>query len=109
MKGAEVKVNTLIYSMWDKADDILKSFELTEAQAKEYETVKGKFNSHFIKSRISFSRGQNSYLPNCMPWQNIVNIAGRNDQRPLSGTATGCNSVKETTVRSRLNSGKGHS
>ena len=66
MKGAEVKVNTLIYSMWDKADDILKSFGLTEAQAKEYETLKGKFKSHFIKRGISFSRGQNS---NCMPWQ----------------------------------------
>ena len=50
-KGAEVQVNTLIYSMWDKADNILKSFGLTEGQAKEYETMKGKSNSHFIKRR----------------------------------------------------------
>ena len=41
----------------DKADKILKSFELTDAQAKEYERVKGKFNSHFIKRRnIIFER-----------------------------------------------------
>ena len=43
--------------MGDKADDILMSFRLTEAPAKEYETVKGKFNRHFIKMRnIIFER-----------------------------------------------------
>ena len=50
---------TLIYSMGDKADDILKLFGLTEAQAKEYETVKGKFNNKFIKRRnIIFERAK---------------------------------------------------
>ena len=81
--------------MRDKVSDVLKSFGLTQAQAKEYETVKGKFSSHFIRGGITFSREQNSIslnsnlvrlvtvlLPNCMPWKNIVN-----NQRPLSGRA----------------------
>lgn len=50
-KSKEVQVNTLIYSMGDEADDILKSFGLTDVQKKEYETVKDKFESHFIKKR----------------------------------------------------------
>lgn len=58
-KSQEVQVNTLIYSMGDEADDILRSFELTEAQTKEYATVKGKFESHFVKRRnVIFERAK---------------------------------------------------
>ena len=45
----KVQVNTLIYSMGDEADDILCSFALSEADSKQYATVKGKFDSHFVK------------------------------------------------------------
>ena len=37
--------------MGDKADDILTSFSLTEDQAKSYDTVKYKFDKHFIPQR----------------------------------------------------------
>ena len=47
----EVQVNTLIYSMGDEADDILKSFSLEEEDSKKYHIVKGKFESHFVKRR----------------------------------------------------------
>ena len=33
-------MNTLIYCMGDHTDDILRSFQLAEADAKKYETVK---------------------------------------------------------------------
>ena len=56
-KSEEVQVNTLIYCMGDAADDILRSFKLTEADSKVYETVKEKFESHFVKRRnVIFER-----------------------------------------------------
>ena len=35
--------------MGDRAEDILKSFALSEEDAKRYSVVIGKFNSHFVK------------------------------------------------------------
>ena len=37
--------------MGDEADDILRSFGLSADDAKKYDVVKGKFDSHFIKRR----------------------------------------------------------
>ena len=48
-KSSESQVNTLIYSMGEEADDILFSFGLTDEQSKNFETIKGKFEQHFIK------------------------------------------------------------
>ena len=41
-------MNTLIYCMGDKADDILRSFQLSAEDEKEYEVVCQKFNGHFF-------------------------------------------------------------
>ena len=58
-KPEEVQVNTLIYTMGDEADDILRSFTLTEEDARVYATVKGKFESHFVKRRnVIFERAK---------------------------------------------------
>ena len=37
--------------MGDEADDVLRSFNLTEDQQKEYNVVKDRFNSHFVRKR----------------------------------------------------------
>ena len=50
-KAEEAQVNTLIYTMGDAADDILRSFRLSEADSKKYDTVTSKFDSYFIKRR----------------------------------------------------------
>ena len=50
-KDEAVQVPTLIYSIGDAADDILKSFQLSEDDLKKYDTVKQKFDSHFVKRR----------------------------------------------------------
>ena len=50
-KSEESQINTLIYTMGDQADDILCSFNLNEDEKKQYETVKAKFESHFVKRR----------------------------------------------------------
>ena len=50
-KSEENQVNTLVYSMGDKADDVFQSFQLSEVEAKTYETVKNKFEAHFVKRR----------------------------------------------------------
>ena len=47
-QGDEAQVNTLIYAMGDEGDDILRSFAIS---AKVYETVKGKFDEHFVPRR----------------------------------------------------------
>ena len=58
-KSEEAQVNTLIYCMGDDADDILRLFQLAEADAKKYETVKNKFESHFVKRRnVIFERAK---------------------------------------------------
>ena len=49
-KDEEAQVNMLIYTMGDKADDTLRSFKLSDADAKKY-SVKEKFEDHFIKKR----------------------------------------------------------
>ena len=48
-EGAQV--NTLFYSMGDEADEILRSFRLSMEDAKVYDTVKAKFDGHFVKRR----------------------------------------------------------
>ena len=50
-KDEETQVNTLVYSMGDEADDILRSFRLSEEDAKKYDVVKAKFDGHFVKRR----------------------------------------------------------
>ena len=50
-KSQETQISTLVYSMGDKAEDILQSFALTGEDAKKYDTVKAKFESHFVKTR----------------------------------------------------------
>ena len=37
--------------MGDEADDILRSFRLSEEDAKKYDVVKAKFDGHFVKRR----------------------------------------------------------
>lgn len=45
-KMEESQVNTLMYSMGDQADDILRSFALPEADQKKYEMVRNRFEQH---------------------------------------------------------------
>ena len=43
--------------MGDAADDILKSFHLTEEEMKTYDTVKDKFDNHFVKKHnVTYER-----------------------------------------------------
>ena len=48
-KQEEAQVNTLIYTMGDEADDILRSFSLSEDEQKVHDTVKTRFERHFVK------------------------------------------------------------
>ena len=58
-KSTEAQANTLIYSMGAQADDILRSFSLSEEDKRKYSVVKAKFDSHFVKRRsIIFERAK---------------------------------------------------
>lgn len=59
-KPEEVQVNTLIYTMGDEADDILRSFTLTEEDARVYAKVKGSSNPILLKEGMSYSSELNS-------------------------------------------------
>ena len=48
-KAEESQLNTLIYTMGDKADDLLSSFGLSNEDQKKYLTVKEKFDGYFVK------------------------------------------------------------
>ena len=59
-KSNESQVNNLIFSMGDQADDILRSFGLSEEEMKNYTIVKGKFEGTLLKGRIPHMNEQNS-------------------------------------------------
>ena len=50
-KSEETQINTLIYSMGDKAEDLLQTFSLSQEDAKKYSKVIEKFDSHSIQRR----------------------------------------------------------
>ena len=43
-----------MYSMGEEAEDILKSFRLSDTEQKLYKTVRGKFELFFVKKRTIF-------------------------------------------------------
>ncbi len=47
-RSQEYQVNSLIYTMGDKADDIMCTLALSEADRKEYDKVKEAFEKHFV-------------------------------------------------------------
>ena len=51
----ETQVSTLIYTMGDEADDILRLFTLSEEDKTKYKTVMDKFESHFVKNGTLYS------------------------------------------------------
>ena len=55
-KDEKAQVSMPIYTMGDEADDILRSFKLSDAGAKKYSVVKEKFEDHFIKKRNERAR-----------------------------------------------------
>ena len=58
-ESEESQVNALIYSMGDTADDLLLSFDLSEADRKKYKPIKDKFDSHFvIKKNVIYERAK---------------------------------------------------
>lgn len=55
-KSEEAQVNTLMYCMGDRADNISRSFRLSD---EDNEVVKNKFDSHFVKPRnVIFERAK---------------------------------------------------
>ena len=50
-KSEQKHVSPLIYSMGEKAEYILWSFQLTKKQQKSYTTIRDKFQSFFMKTR----------------------------------------------------------
>ena len=50
-KSEEVQVSTLVYSVGDKAEYILASFNLTDEELKNYGSVKGKIENYYGKKR----------------------------------------------------------
>ena len=47
----KTRVNSLIYAMGDKVDDILTSFRLSADDSEKYASVCDKFDSHFVRRR----------------------------------------------------------
>ena len=55
-KSEESQIHTLIYSMEDKEDDILQSFNLSEESLKSYKSVKERFDAPFVQKGTLFLR-----------------------------------------------------
>ena len=50
-KDGAVQVSALVYTMGSEAEDILTSFRLSEADSTNYDTVKDRFQAHFVHRR----------------------------------------------------------
>ena len=50
-RDEESQVNALLYTMGDKSDDILATFDLSAEEKQNYEVVKEKFDYYFVKRR----------------------------------------------------------
>ena len=50
-KEEKIQVNTLVSHLGRKAEKIFKSFNLTQADADKYDSVKQKFQNHFVRQR----------------------------------------------------------
>ncbi|CAM1326480.1 Uncharacterised protein r2_g3547 [Pycnogonum litorale] len=51
-KADEAKqISTLVYTMGDRAEDILASFNLSADDVKKYDIVKQRFDEHFVIKR----------------------------------------------------------
>lgn len=50
-RSEEAQVRTLLYTMGRQAREIFATFGLTDEEAKKYDVVKQKFDSHFVKER----------------------------------------------------------
>ena len=57
-KEEKVQINTLVYAMGGNANEIVKSFQLTE-EDQVYETVKRRFKTHFVGcTNVIFERAR---------------------------------------------------
>lgn len=58
-KDGEIQVNSLLYCMGDKADDIWLSFKLTAADQKDYDKVSEAFSKFFqVKKNVIYERAK---------------------------------------------------
>ncbi|KAI5632687.1 hypothetical protein NE865_14594 [Phthorimaea operculella] len=57
--SAETQVNSLLYLMGSKANDIISSLKLTKDEMRSYDTVKAKFESYYITKKTKmYARAQ---------------------------------------------------
>ena len=58
-KSEEKQVSTLIYCMGDQSEDIFQSFNLTDDDAKKFDTVLQKFDKYFgVEKNVIFERAK---------------------------------------------------
>jgi len=81
------QVNTMVYTMGDKADDILRFQGLTDEQKNEYATVNKNFEDNFVTCSPYIREGQiqpksqkegesvDSFVMDMQSWLNIVGMA----------------------------------
>ncbi|UYV63772.1 K02A2.6-like, partial [Cordylochernes scorpioides] len=98
-KKEEEQVNALIYILGEKAEDALISFNLTEIEINNYETVVKKYEEHFIgKRNVIFERAQfnRRYQQDGEAVEEYIRV--------LHKMAENCNygSLKEEIIRDRI-------
>ena len=98
-ESEDSQVNALTYSMGDTADDLLLSFDMSEADRKKYKPIKHKFDSHFvIKKNVIYERAK-------------LNMRSQKEGEPVDSFITDlhahaefCNfeNLREELIRDRL-------
>jgi len=77
-EGDEVQVDSLIYIMGPEAEDVLASFNLTNAQAKKVQDCFDRFEAHYIgQKNVVYERAKfNSRIQGpCMPFPKHASMA----------------------------------
>ena len=98
-KSEEMQVNALIYYMGDQADDILLSFGLSDEDKKKYNTVKGKFEGHFVIRRNTIYERAKFNQRRQLPGESVDNFI-----TALYGLVEHCEygALREEMIRDRI-------
>ena len=70
-KEAKVQINTLVYAMGGNANEIFKSFELTE-EDQVYETIKQLLEIHFVGRKNAIFDLTNQFKAQRNPWSILL-------------------------------------
>ena len=105
-KSEENQISTLICCIGDDADDILRSFRLSQENSKKYKMIRNTFETHFVKRRnVIFERAKFNQRKQEVGEStdtfvmDLYSLAEHCDYRDLREELNCCWNIRQSSVR----------